>query len=69
MKTSLERSHSRLSNFLLTLISIPGAVGFCGVFAAVMLEGLLPDGIRVPALLISAVAAVLSGVFLWAFKR
>lgn len=42
-KTPIEKSHSKWSNFKLTLLSLAAAVGFCAVFAAMGLRPWLPD--------------------------
>ena len=42
-KTPIEKSHSKWSNFKLTLLSLAAALGFCAIFAALGLRPWLPD--------------------------
>lgn len=67
-KTSLERSHSKVSNFKLTLICLLLAIGFAGVWVGLILIGYnKPLGISVAA--VSGVIAFLSFLLVGKFTR
>ncbi len=67
--TPIERSHDPRSNLRLTLISLLGAVGFCGIFVSLGLRGILADPAVALALAASCLCSALSAVFFRRFTR
>ena len=67
--TPIERSHSPRSNFRLTLISLLGAVAFCGIFVSLGLRGILADGALALSLAASCLLTALSVTLFLRFTR
>ncbi|MCQ2414205.1 MAG: hypothetical protein MJ082_05375 [Clostridia bacterium] len=64
-KTSLEKSHSKVSNFKLTLLCLLGAIGYAALFFGI---AWLVAGVKV-AIVPLAVGAVLSVLSLIALRK
>ena len=68
-RTSLEKSHSALSNTKLTLICLLAAVAFAGFFATLGLKSVLTGAIFAIALVASAGLSVLTAWLIHRFTR
>ncbi|MCQ2386506.1 MAG: hypothetical protein MJ078_07550 [Clostridia bacterium] len=65
-KTTLEQSHSVLSNAKLTVLCFLGEIGFCGFFAALGLGGAL-SALKLAACFI--ISALLMGTALYGLSK
>lgn len=68
-KTSLKKSHSKVSNFKLTLECLLGLIGFSGVWASIILKSKIDDKYFYMGLIIASILLLLSILMLRRFKR
>lgn len=68
-RTSLEKSHSALSNTKLTLICLLASVAFAGFFATLGLKSVLPGTVFTIALVASVGLSVLTAWLIRRFTR